>query len=114
MSFNLTVGFDEITCWKCGIIFGVPTTWNSKRHEDHETFWCPNGHGAVFAAKSQAEILGEKLARMIHYHEQAQAALRDAGRKLKRVASGICPCCNRSFKQVARHMAAKHKNWSPA
>jgi chemotaxis response regulator CheB len=26
----------------------------------------------------------------------------------KRVANGVCPCCNRTFKQLARHMKAKH------
>lgn len=34
-------------------------------------------------------------------------ALRDAGIK-KRVQGGACPCCNRHFVQLERHMATKH------
>ena len=25
-----------------------------------------------------------------------------------RVASGVCPCCNRTFKQLAAHMSRQH------
>ena len=26
----------------------------------------------------------------------------------KRIHAGVCPCCNRSFPNLQRHMAAKH------
>lgn len=26
----------------------------------------------------------------------------------KRAANGVCPCCNRTFVDLARHMAGKH------
>jgi hypothetical protein len=29
-------------------------------------------------------------------------------RTKKRAASGVCPCCRRSFKQLRRHMQNKH------
>ncbi len=29
-------------------------------------------------------------------------------RTRKRVGSGVCPCCSRTFQQLARHMKAKH------
>jgi hypothetical protein len=29
----------------------------------------------------------------------------------KRVAAGVCPCCNRSFKDLARHMAGQHPDY---
>jgi len=31
-----------------------------------------------------------------------------AQRKLKRVHRGVCPDCNRSFENLARHMHTKH------
>lgn len=29
----------------------------------------------------------------------------------KRVSNGVCPCCNRTFKQLARHMENKHPEY---
>lgn len=29
-----------------------------------------------------------------------------------RVKNGVCPCCNRSFQNLKRHMNTKHPNWS--
>jgi hypothetical protein len=26
---------------------------------------------------------------------------------------GVCPCCNRTFQQLARHMKAKHPGYGP-
>jgi uncharacterized protein (UPF0212 family) len=31
-----------------------------------------------------------------------------------RVGHGVCPCCNRSFAQLRRHMAAKHPEYAEA
>lgn len=48
---------------------------------------------------NQAEETGKRTA----------AALRGTVTKLKnRAAAGLCPCCNRSFVNVARHMKTKH------
>lgn len=30
------------------------------------------------------------------------------GRLRKRASAGVCPCCNRTFSQLARHMQTKH------
>lgn len=32
-------------------------------------------------------------------------------KKLNRVSAGTCPCCNRSFKQLAAHMKNKHPDY---
>ena len=31
----------------------------------------------------------------------------------KRVKAGVCPCCNRTFKQLAAHMARMHPEYEP-
>jgi hypothetical protein len=31
----------------------------------------------------------------------------------RRVASGVCPCCTRSFQNLARHMDGEHPNYVP-
>jgi hypothetical protein len=30
------------------------------------------------------------------------------------VANGVCPCCNRTFQNLARHMAGKHPDYEEA
>ncbi|HYC31767.1 MAG TPA: hypothetical protein VEB59_05720, partial [Gemmatimonadales bacterium] len=77
--------------------------------------------------------LEEKLARETHAREQETARLRDTIREVseqrdqtaaslrstkgvvtkikRRVAGGVCPCCNRTFSDLARHMSGKHPGW---
>ena len=31
-----------------------------------------------------------------------------AEKQLKRVHNGVCPCCNRSFQNLQKHMKTKH------
>lgn len=37
-----------------------------------------------------------------------------ATRLKNRAAHGVCPCCNRTFQQLARHMSAKHPDFKTA
>lgn len=115
LAFQLNVVFDRCTCSECGVPFAAPDTFFSKRREDHRTFYCPNGHGQHYPAKSEAEKLRDELAAEKQRKEAALCRLNEAEqreakvlRKLKRVQRGVCPECNRSFNDLARHMACKH------
>ena len=48
------------TCCSCGISFTVPSSYYAKLQENHNTFYCPNGHSLHFPSKSQAEIWQER------------------------------------------------------
>ncbi len=48
-------------CTECGIEYHVPSNWYKHRRDDHETFWCPNGHGQCFRGKSDKEKLSSEL-----------------------------------------------------
>lgn len=137
MNSNYVVTFSQITCCyeRCGITFMVPDTWERKRREDHTGFYCPNGHVQYFLAKTEAEKLREQLAREKHQAEQTQARLRDEAEKARRqrdtadrrraamkgqvtkiknrVGRGVCPCCNRTFQNLQRHMEGQHPDWAP-
>jgi hypothetical protein len=46
--------------------------------------------------------------------KRSAAAFKGQVTRLKgRAKAGFCPCCNRSFSQLERHMASKHPNFSP-
>lgn len=111
--------FEETSCCSCGIVFYVPATWDRYKRDKHENFFCPNGHSLRYHGKSEAENLREALAaaERTAQWERDRAATADRARKQaegklkglkKRVASGVCPCCQRTVGQLARHMKTKH------
>ena len=115
------------TCW-CGIHYAVPSEFYEmiqRQHRDgrtQSTIYCPIGHTWEFSGKGEAEILREKLAEeqrrrkaardLLAAEERSHAATRGhLTRQKKRVAAGVCPCCSRTFQQLARHMASKHPDF---
>lgn len=130
----------EIACW-CSIRFAVPRTlyeYYSRKNEitpGSYALHCPLGHSLVPAgqtpAQREAQRLRDELAMQKHNAEQAQAdaeyqrqqakllgrqvaAKKGMLTKIKnRVGNGVCPCCNRYFANLHRHMVGQHPDWSP-
>ncbi len=116
-------------CCNCGIGFAVPDDFHRRRRADHALFYCPSGHGQHYAQKSEAEKLRENLATAkaneafwIQRSEEKARALVSAEHRLRatrgvvtrikrRVAHGVCPCCQRTFKDLARHMEGQHPDF---
>lgn len=79
-------------------------------------FWhCPNGHSRGWAEGSdKIEMNKMRRERDLAVQEQARLAEeattkeREIIRLKKRSAAGICPCCTRTFTNMARHMKTKH------
>lgn len=105
-------------CCNCGVVFAMPDYMMRRLKDQGGTFYCPNGHGQHYT-KSEVQRLQEKLAEQAraatHMAERAkdaeaaeQKAQREIKRMKKRAAAGVCPCCNRTFQQLARHMKMKH------
>lgn len=122
-----------VTCW-CGMRHAVPTElreFQLREHQNgrHKTVYCPLGHEYSPAGESKCHQLSRQLeaekkrtAAAIASHDQTRAALREKDRELiaqkgvntklkKRVGNGVCPCCGRTFKQLARHMESKHPEY---
>lgn len=105
-------------CYSCGVAFAMPDYMMLRMKNEGGTFYCPNGHGQRYT-KSEVQRLREKLdeqtraaALMAERARDAEVAEQKAQREMKRMkkraASGVCPCCNRKFQQLARHMKTKH------
>lgn len=121
----------ETNCW-CGMPFSLPKPLHeSARRDSAVSFYCPVGHANHFREsdadkyRREAQRLTQQLAmkddeirRERERVEQAQrsaAAYRGQVTKLRtRAKAGLCPCCNRSFQDLYRHMAAKHPGFDPA
>ena len=117
-------------CPACGVAFAAPAQLFAARRDNHELFYCPNGHRLSFPEKSdletaQAEI--ERLKRLFkeeqRYAAQAVSERNAAQKQLRatkgaltrtknRIANGVCPCCNRSFANLSEHMHMEHPQYT--
>jgi hypothetical protein len=110
-----------LTCWVCGVHFAVPAVYERTREEDGKTFYCPNGDKISYGPsllEQERDRVKRAEARVVHERDQRQAAERSAAaykgqvtRLKTRAAAGVCPCCNRSFPQLRRHMETKHPDY---
>lgn len=114
-------------CPTCGVLHGVPVELVSyaDRHRPCFPIHCPNGHTWGYGGRSKDEQLeaarnGAARARAERDQEAASAkAYRGAATRARserdkakaRIAKGVCPCCNRHFKNVERHMAEQHPDY---
>lgn len=115
-AFRLDINFESVVCCKCGLPFAAPGDFFQFRRNDHEMFYCPTGHPQHFTAESEAEKLRDELAaeknrklEVLARLNESEAAKAKAERKLKRVGRGVCPDCNRTFANLAKHMNCKHE-----
>ena len=114
----VTVQMTDMQCGECGIQFAVPEGWRAEKQRTGGGWYCPNGHFRVYRESDadrykrlwSAEEARHKatLARC----NEATAALAESKAELRRhktrVNNGVCPCCNRTFVNLQRHMKTKH------
>jgi hypothetical protein len=111
----------DMTCGECGILFSVPEVWRAEKQGDGSGWFCPNGHSRVYresdAAKAKRELEAEKqrhretLSRLNEAQIEKAKVEAKAARLVKRTKHGTCPCCNRTFAQLAKHMKSKHPDF---
>jgi pantothenate kinase type III len=124
-TIQTAVQFTTVDCYKCGVVFAVDRTLEAMWRRDRTQFFCPNGHGQSYT-KSEADRLREQLETAKRETEQQRAeaerqrqfrveaerrviAQRGVVTKLKkRVNCGVCPHCQRTVAQMARHIKSKH------
>jgi hypothetical protein len=117
--FNLTA----VSCGACHVRFSIPIGLETKARADSAvSFWCPNGHKVHYSEseldleRRARQLAEQRIARMqdekiaaINAQHKAERALK---RHQKRAAAGVCPCCTRTFTNMARHMKTKHPDFS--
>lgn len=115
-------------CWKCKCETWLPTElYNAAKRSSKISFFCAYGHGQCFSEGESEETRlrreRDRLQQQLAYKDDmlrvAEQEL-DVQSKLvanlktqrkvvrKRQAAGLCPCCNRSFRQMALHMKNMH------
>lgn len=119
------IEFVVINCSTCKGLFALMRCHIERLHDSKETFYCPSGHAQCYTESTE-----EKLRRQLEEKEREiqraanlrlaaeqeaelalkreQLAVGETRRLMTRITSGICPCCSRFFKNVARHMETQH------
>lgn len=106
-------------CPKCGIPYAAPKEFMAEARKDPSiTFYCPNGHGRHFSEsetdklRRERDLLMQEQARLLEQRaeaeERATRAERNVKKLTKRAAAGTCPCCQRTFSNMAEHMKHQH------
>jgi hypothetical protein len=95
------------------------------RREDGGSFYCPNGHSLSFGEGENTKLRRERdrlKQEQARLEEETQLAWKAEGEQRaraakaekrvtqqnKRAAAGTCPCCQRTFSNMATHMKQKH------
>lgn len=123
-SFTETISLKTVSCAHCGVTFALTDSFIDFRRRNGESFYCPNGHSLTYDSeferlKRTLEAERRKLAEADARLSQANTTIareRDARanaekkhkRKMRRITNGVCPCCNRTFTDLGRHMKSKH------
>ncbi len=130
-SLTLSASCDLVTetCYSCGILFAMPADHKQRLLKNRNSFYCPNGHAQQYTGKTEAEKLREQLEAKDRELERersrtaaarAEAQMAENSRRVtkghltrikNRIKHGVCPCCNRQFKNLQRHMENKHPDY---
>lgn len=116
-----TTSYETETCCTCAVKFAMTSEFRQYRLNNGGEFFCPNGHSQVYTKPKWKRLEEQLAAKEVELREQKCETLRQqqlvsvergkvatVEKKLKRVANGVCPCCQRSFHNLKRHMATKH------
>jgi hypothetical protein len=127
-----------VDCASCGEPIRLEAAQELSLRRSRQTFYCLWGHQNYFpAGKTEAEKAREEAEAMRrerdklkqntayledrlkavkeardHAERRAAAARGQVTRLKNRAAAGVCPCCNRSFENLRRHMQARHKGFA--
>jgi len=120
--FAENVWFEIEHCCNCGMAFAMAAEFQRARRQDQKLFYCPSGHGQHYVGKTEEQKLREQLQAATNAREDARMAAdlareeRDLAKKAhnrmrQRVMNGVCPCCNRAFENLRRHMHDQHPDF---
>lgn len=131
-SLNRKISFETVECGACHMLFAITSAFQRQCKEDGRAFRCPDPK-CSWDTQSYCETDVDKFKKELKEAEAAKARAdqarrwaeesRDCERRSHaatrghltraktRAAAAVCPCCNRSFKQLRRHMRSKHPDY---
>lgn len=124
----VTQTFHLVSCYSCGVPFGIEADLYRRAVRDaigtvycpacgKQSQWCVSeDHKTIQELRRKLEWEVAEVGRQKAAKDAAQASLRATRgvvtRITRRVSCGVCPCCKRTFKQLANHMKEKHPEFA--
>ena len=121
----------SINCGSCGGTYAINERYREKCKQAGSSWNCPYCRvGWGYSGNSDNEQLRKQLAEAKSREElnlaranrlreeRDQWANRERGQRAaktrikNRISKGVCPCCNRSFSNLHRHMSSKHPDYA--
>lgn len=114
----------RMQCGVCGIEYAIPEKMAQHAQNEGGFHHCPNGHSWGWPKDgSRVEKLRRERDRLqqrqAYLEERAETAERSAAafkgqitKLKKRASAGVCPCCNRTFQNLQRHMKTQHPDFA--
>lgn len=133
LEIETKIKFTTLECGGCGIIFALTAKHYQELHDNNGSFFCPNGCNRMFVGETEAEKIKRLEAQLASQKEAAEwyeGAYKRSSRDLtdtknslrahkaahtktkNRIKKGICPCCNRQFVNLQRHMETQHPDYN--
>lgn len=124
VKFAVQVELSEINCGECGGTYAINERYRAQQYIKGGVWTCPycktgwgySGNSENAKLKKQLEEEKQRKLDALARANEATAGWDKAERALKRhktrSKNGVCPCCNRTFKQLALHMANKHPEFA--
>lgn len=119
LALAVSVSLEQFVCGECGGTYAIAERVVAQKREKGGYWHCPYcqcswGYHESELQKAQKALAAEKdrhtatLSRLnVAAAERDQLAKKHA-RLQKRIEKGVCPCCNRTFLNLQKHMATKH------
>lgn len=112
-----------VACGECGGVYAISECYRQQKQETGGTWHCPYCQVAWGYVESQVQRLEKRLAQERARSDQARARSRELEKSVqatkghltrlkKRVANGVCPCCQRQFANLAQHMRDQHPEYA--
>jgi hypothetical protein len=79
---------------------------------EHVRWYCPAGHSIIFTGDTELDKVRRERDALkqnsLRLEQRMKAAEDEVKRQARRSSVGVCPCCHRTFRQLAAHMRSKH------
>jgi len=130
-SINVEVTLTEMSCGVCGGTYAINERYRAQQRQEGGSWSCPycraswgygdNNENSNLKKKLEkeekrrkwAEENAARLRKNVDTANRRTAAQKGANTRMKnRARAGVCPCCSRTFKQLAAHMKNKHPGYA--
>lgn len=129
---EVITSLETVHCGECGGTYAIDERYHRQRREKGGFWNCPYCKCSWGFRKEETELAKlkhklehqeastererkwrrEEKERHEHTQRRLSATQGVVTRTKNRIGKGVCPCCNRTFQDLQRHMSTKHPDYA--